>query len=393
MSRRLLWVGDAACDSGFAKCTHETLKGFQAQGWHVAVLGLNHRGDPHPYPYGIYPAYTPGGDLFGVRRILEIIGKEKPDVVVLQNDPWNIPRYLEQLEALKTVPMLVGAIAIDGKNAQGWALNGLDHVVFWTKFAEQEARKGGYTKTSSVIPLGVDLNVYKPGPRREARVALGLPDFMLDAFIVLNVNRNQPRKRLDLTFEAFAGFYHQHVAPTDGNAFLYMHVCPTGDLGWDLDQLTGYYGLRKRVAVAAPGVYDGSSEVEVALTYQAADVLLSTTQGEGWGLTTMEAMASAVPCVVPDWSALGEWARHGAVMIPCSSTSVTPNKTNTIGGIPDQESIINALQQLYNDPIHRHTIGNAGRELVSRPEYRWEHIAQTFADEVEVAYTRKRLGL
>jgi D-inositol-3-phosphate glycosyltransferase len=391
VNRVLLWVGDAVCDSGFAKCTHETIEGFSAQGWSVVILGLNYRGDPHPYPYRIFPAYVPGGDLFGVRRLLEIVGKVRPEVIVFQNDPWNIPRYMEQIQQLKDVPTLIGAIAIDGKNAQGWALNGLDHTIFWTKFAEQEARKGGYNKTSSVVPLGVDLNIYKPGPRREARVALGLPDFMMDGFIVLNMNRNQPRKRLDLTMEAFAEFYHTHVP--DGNAFLYMHVCPTGDLGYDLDQLTAYYGLRKHVAVAAPGVYEGSSEADVVLTYQAADVQMSTTQGEGWGLTTMEGMACGIPQVVPAWSALGEWATSGAVMIPCLTTSVTPNKTNTIGGVPDKALLVNALHQLYIDHVHRRTIANAGLELVARPEYRWEHIARSFADEVEVAHTRKRLGL
>jgi hypothetical protein len=42
---------------------------------------------------------------------------------------------------LKKRPFLVGAIAVDGKNCRGADLNGLDHVIFWTKFAEDEARK------------------------------------------------------------------------------------------------------------------------------------------------------------------------------------------------------------------------------------------------------------
>lgn len=390
--RKLLWIGDAVCDSGFARCTHKTLETLRTT-WDVRVIGINYRGDPHDYPYPIYPAYQLGGgrDLFGVSRVLEILAKFPADVVVLQNDPWNIPRYIRELDRMPKRPVVVGAIAVDGLNCMGAALNGLDHAIFWTAFAQQEAVKGGFFRSSGVVPLGVDLDVYAPGDRTAARDAIGLPEPIRSGFIILNSNRNQPRKRIDLTIRYFADFFHNHCPAKD--AYLYMHVCPTGDVGIDVDGFAKYYGLKGRVLLEQPGVYEGLSEADLALTYHAADMQMSTTQGEGWGLTTMEAMASAVPCVVPDWSALAEWARPGAIMIPCFTTSVTPNKTNTIGGIPDRESIINALQQLYNDPIHRHTIGNAGRELVSRPEYRWENIAQTFADEVEVAYTRKRLGL
>jgi hypothetical protein len=69
---------------------------------------------------------------------------------------------------------------------------------------------------------------------------------------------------------------------------LYLHVCPTGDVGYAIDQLAKYYNLKGRVILVQPGVYHGSSEDEMVLTYRAATVGISTTQGEGWGLTTME---------------------------------------------------------------------------------------------------------
>jgi hypothetical protein len=59
--KRILWVGDAACDSGFAKATHKTLEAFVAAGWHVVVWGSTTAAIRTTIPYKIYPAYVPGG--------------------------------------------------------------------------------------------------------------------------------------------------------------------------------------------------------------------------------------------------------------------------------------------------------------------------------------------
>jgi D-inositol-3-phosphate glycosyltransferase len=393
----LLWVGDAACDSGFARCTEHTVRSFLPT-WNVCVLGLNYRGDPHPFrqeleAHGglLFPAYVPGGDQFGVKRLRRIVALTRPDVVVIQNDPWNVPAYVSELEDMPagTRPLLIGAIAIDGLNARGWALNDLDHVMFWTKFAEDEARLGGFTGTSTVIPLGVDLNIYKPGPRLAARRALELPEHIInDGFIVLNVNRNQPRKRLDLTMEYFADFYHNHCPKK--NAYLYMHVCPTGDVGWDINQMTAYYGLKKHVLLAEPSVFSGSSETDMAYTYQAANVQVSTTLGEGWGLTTMEGMACGLPQVVPDWSALGDWARPAAVLVPCTATSATPNKVNVIGGVPDKRMFVYELNSLYTNETWSLNKTIQGLKLSSDPMFVWENISRKFREMVEGVQQRVR---
>lgn len=387
--RRLLWIGDAACDSGFARATHYTLETLR-QTWEVKVLGLNYRGDPHPYPYEIYPAYVPGGDLFGVKRVVEVVSKTEPDVVVIQNDPWNIPRYIEKFSQLKVKPTLIGAIAVDGKNCRGRDLNGLDHVVFWTDFALREATEGGLVKPAGVVPLGVDLDIYKPGDRTAARTALQLPDFLKNGFIFLNVNRNQPRKRLDLTMRFFANFMHNGGVE---DAYLFLHVCPTGDVGYDCVQLTKYYGLNKHVILSEPGVYQGATEQELVDTYRACNTVISTTQGEGWGLTTMEAMACGIPCIVPDWAALGEWASPGACMVSCTSTSMTPNRINVIGGVPDEAQMVAAMTQMYNSASLRNEYASKGLLLAGDQRYNWSNIGAKFLLEVETAYAAtKDLG-
>jgi len=379
--KRLLWIGDAACDTGFARATHYTLDTLSKE-WDVTVLGLNYRGDPHTYPYPIYPAW-PGGDLFGIGRCQEIVRKVRPHAIVIQNDPWNIPLYMKTLEEINDVPrpLMIGAIAVDGKNCRGWAMNKLDHVIFWTKFAQYEAIKGGFAKSSSIVPLGVDLDIYKLGDRAAAR-KLVLPPQCQNGFIVGNVNRNQPRKRIDLTIRYFAEWMHSTGVD---DAFLYLHVAPTGDLGYDCDQLAGYYNLHGHMILAEPEVFQGASEAMMANTYHTFDVQVTTTAGEGWGLTTMEGMACGVPQIVPDWAALGEWCGEAAMKVPCDPIC-SLNKVNVIGGEPDGDLFKLALDKLYRFPEIRAAYRDKGLELAAQPEYRWENIAEAFAKEVAAAF-------
>lgn len=378
--RKLLWIGDAACDSGFARCTHQILDVLRLT-WDVTVLGLNYRGDPHPYPYPIYPARN-GGDIFGVARISELVATTTPDLVVVQNDPWNFPDYLKVLANLP----VVGIVAVDGENCRGRQLNGLALAIFWTEFAQCEAALGGYSGPSTTIPLGVDLSTYRTVERKQARAALGLPARLHDAYIVGNVNRNQPRKRLDLTISYFAEWVKKYQID---DAYLFLHVAPTGDRGYDCQQLMSYYGINRRLILSEPDVYRGESEQRLVLMYSSFDVQVSTTQGEGWGLCTMEGMACGVPQIVPAWSALCEWTEDAAVKVPCSTIACTPNKINVVGGVPDREEFIASLDRLYHDAAERQRLSERGRRLVERDEFRWPNIGQRYAHELNALLATK----
>jgi glycosyltransferase involved in cell wall biosynthesis len=380
-------VGDACVSSGFAKATHAVLDHVRHE-WDVSVIGLNYWGDPHSYPYDVYPTRTvdnPYGDYLGVQRLGPLIRQLRPDLVVVQNDPWHFPPYLK---AAGNTPV-VGVVAVDGMNCRGNDLNGLRHAIFWTQFGEQEAKHGGYSGTSSVIPLGVDLNTYCPQPRDRSRMACGLPERYRGAFIVGNVNRNQPRKRLDLTVSFFAEWVIRNKVL---DAYLFLHVAPTKDVGYDCEQLMRYYGMANRLIYAEPDVGQGVSERCLVDTYNSFDVLLSTTQGEGWGLPTLEAMACGVPCIVPDWSAHGEWARDAAWLIQCTEICCTPNDVNAIGGVPSRHLTIEALDRLYRDEEERRAWSDAALKRAREPHFRWENIGQSYLQTLDGAL-RPRLQI
>lgn len=385
MNKKLLWVGDAGCPSGFARATHEILETLRAT-WDITVLGINYRGDPHEYPYPIYVAGV-GGDSHGIGRLIWMCDLVQPDLIVLQQDPWNVLLYMRQLKKFPEyadIPV-VASMAVDGKNLQGGWFEDVTLAIFWTQFALDEARLGGYTGEAVVIPLGVDLSVFKPTDQLKARRSQ-LPSELDDAFIVGNVNRNQPRKRWDLTIRYFAEWVRSMKID---NAYLYLHVAPTGDTGCSVNQLARYYGVLDRMLIREPPTFYGDSDARMVETYNSFDVAITTTQGEGMGLTTLEAMACGVPVIAPDWSALGDWAKDAIWLVKCSTTAIGPPYVNILGGVPDQKDFILALNRLYTDPKARETNSKAGLERVNHPRFRWANIGKQFNSALEQVVTLK----
>jgi D-inositol-3-phosphate glycosyltransferase len=374
--KRLLWIGDAGCPSGFGLATHKILETVHKY-FDVCVLGLNYRGDPHPYPYPIYAA-SPGGDSFGLGRLIWMCDIWKPDVIVIQNDPWNFPAYRQVLTTedetyhgeYANVPV-VGIVAVDGRNIDGSALNDLDLAIFWTEFGLEEARKGGFTKPGTVVSLGVDREVYFPESRKAAREAIGIPSAFHDSFIIGNVNRNQPRKRWDLTLQYFADWVKSRKLD---DVYLYLHTAPTGDTGVRVQQYAAYLGIVDRIMLRTPPVWYGVPEEELRHTYNAFDLSMTTTQGEGFGLTTLEAMACGIPTVGPRWSGLESWAEPAMKLIPCSSLAIGPPYVNVVGGIADEGEYILALDEFYYDPSVRIKHSQAGLRLVQDERFDWANI-------------------
>jgi len=389
--KKLLWVGDSPeCVSGFGRASREILD-VARDHFEVTVLGINYRGDPHGLPYPIYAAAV-GGDSHGVGRLPWMCNRDKPDVIVIQNDPWNIPFYIQKLmrfPEFSNIPV-VTSVAVDGKNFLGPWLTGVAMSVFWTQFALDEARAGGYMGPATVIPLGVDLGTYRPDDKRAARLRQ-MSGYLSESFIVGSVNRNQPRKRWDLMIKYFAEWVNSKNLD---DVCLYMHTAPTGDKDIDVQQLAKYYGLFNkpgRLVLMEPPTWVGLDEQQMRDTYNCFDVYATTTQGEGFGLTTLEAMACGVPCVVPEWSALGDWAKRGAWMVPCKTTAIGPPYVNVIGGVPDEGAFITALHALYTNREARERNAQAAFECAQQPQFRWENIGRRWVETLETVLREAEL--
>lgn len=381
--RRLLWIGDAGVSTGFSRCTHEILKEI-APKFDVHVLALGYEGDSnHGLPWPLYRA-SAGGDPLGLGRVADLVSKLGPTAVVVQNDPWNFKHYLQRAGN----SIVVGIVAVDGKNCRGVEMNGLSSAIFWTQFGEEQARLGGYSGQTAVVPLGVDTDIYAPQDKQHVRERMNLPQILsarglpADTFIIGVVGRNQQRKRLDLTFEYFAEWVHTYQVH---DAALWIQQAPTGERAYDLEQLGRYYKISDRLIMPAPARDQmGAPEAVMARVYNVFDAMITTTQGEGWGLPQMEGMACGVPQIVPRWSALEEWAT-AAMQVTCSTTAATPHGVNVIGGIADRRLFCKALDQMYRDRDVRAQHAADGLALIRQPQYRWPDIGQSMLRAIDQA--------
>lgn len=395
--RRLLIAGDAVKHTGFARVVEALAAVLAALGWDVAIMALNWHGDHTELArrYRMYPAAT-DGTVHGFYRLSGVIAQERPDVVLIVNDPNVVDTYLEALESsgLPALPPIVAYMPMDGMGINPAALGRLPHLAAWVAYTEfglrelAEAVPGLAERPAAVIPHGIDLGTFAPVDRAAARAEVNLPERFRDGFGVLLVDRNGPRKALDAAFRAFARF-----AETAPDAFLVYHGAAK-DEGWDLDHLAERLGIERRVILTGgrwmtPG--SGVTVEAMRTIYSLADVKLSSAWGEGWGLTTMEAMACGVPCVVPDFAALGEWAADGALLVRVDSEEpvTAPGGLNVEYHPARIRDMAEALGYLYAHPAVREALRARGLALVAQERYRWETIGAHFDRVLSVALAER----
>ena len=369
---RLLWFGDAACHTGFATVTHSILDVLKER-HDVFVCGINYRGDPHPYPYPIYPAGI-CGDQWGVRRLHELTQTIEPDVIIINNDAWNVARFMQWPDV--GVPILA-YIPVDGhiidrrtmprlcgvSDSEAKIHNKLAAAIWYTEFGRREAEQAGFTGKSYVVPHGIDLEMYQSVPKDEARKVTGLPQ---GAYVVGNVNRNQYRKRLDITLRGFAD-----LAEHRSDALLYLH-CYEHDEHFRIHDYVKSLGLEGKVFLPQnkTSMY-GIGVDMMKYVYSSFDLQISTSMGEGWGLTTMEGAACGVPQIVPAHTAFLEWAEEAAILHP-SDPVVMNYGINMVMYPPTVSQVGYVLRSEYRQTFAEQRFG------LSDERYQWPNIAARF---------------
>lgn len=384
---KLFIIADAGVSTGFANVTHNLVQELHEL-WEIYILGINYRGDPHPIQRlaHIYnPASKMQNDYYGIHRVADLINFIKPDLILLINDPWVGAEYIQLIEKFP-VPKIIYT-PIDAKDVDPdyvLPLNKFDHVIAYTEFGKRELIAAGLTAPINVIPHGVDTQIYRPVNKLERRVK---NHFGTDWFIVNVTDRNQIRKRIDLAMYAFSEWVKTTNKPS--TVKLHYHGAMR-DEGWDILKLAKRFGLsgeelspRDRFIITAPNIsaQDGLPIELMPYVYGVADVGLSSTLGEGWGMTTHERMAMRIPMIVPNSSALGEWAKGGVHYIDISEEPFfNIGGLNTRGAVPSVKSMINALEKMYTDKQYRQQIALNGYKLATQPIYKWSNIAIRFQE-------------
>jgi glycosyltransferase involved in cell wall biosynthesis len=379
---KLLWVGDVIATTGFARVTHNVLDRLKDK-YEIVILGCNWHGDPDPLQqtYRIYPAsnrFQHGA--FGEDRIREIVEIEKPDVVFTINDCWIINHQYSQVQEQhqRLGFKFVGYMPMDSYNWVGCladTANAWDAVVSYTEFGAHEFIKGGIQKAISVVPHGVTAGQFKPGDKAEARKKLGLKE---DAFIVFNGNRNQFRKRIDITIDAFADF-----AIDKPDAHLYLHM-GTKDQGWDVMAVFAREMQKRgldpngRIIMTANTPNPPSVPVDMLETiYQAVDVGVNTCKGEGWGLVNFEHAACRVAQVVPDHTSCKEIFEGYGRLISCNHIDVDTNFAREMP-CPSSKHLTTILNELYEDRDKLDAVAELCYLRATDDQFNWDTVAAQF---------------
>ena len=160
------------------------------------------------------------------------------------------------------------------------------------------------------------LNIVLPG-REQARRELGWGE---NDFYLLGVGRLAPLKRFDLMVSAWAGLARCHP-------LLHLQILGGGD-SQALQQAADASGLGSRIHFAM---------VEDVKPYlAAADVYLSTSATESFGLANLEALVAGLPCICTAVGGVSEVMGQGAWLIPV-----------------EQQALQNAVAELIDQPVQR----------------------------------------
>ena len=353
----------------------------------IHYIGIGYRQLPQREEHWtLYPGSSGNRD-YGASSCIDCASRLDPGHILLINDLWVISHYKNRLSKLNPDWTINAYVPIDGYIPHFSMLSDLtflDTLILYTHFAKLEVERHrdliGREKGSlqfpkiTVIPHGTDDKFFRlfSTQRKEIRKFLFASDASWwNAFIVLNANRFSPRKRLDLTLDAFSRFSEGR-----DDVRLYLHQALINEREYEaLNGLIRRYGLENIARASVPNS-KLCSEVDLNQIYNACDVGINTSLGEGWGLISFEHAATGAAQVVPSHSVGAELWRGAAEFAAVSRTYRLRKSNNMVQSEIDPVSASNALTRLYDDRNHLGAVARNCFELATSEQYSWKNIGR-----------------
>lgn len=338
---RMLALGDYGCTTGFGVVMSNIMMRLQATGkYDITVVGINYdpaqKIDFDRFPGRIIPAITVADmhtmDVYGRQKFLNELGTGTYDVMFTIQDTFTIQTIIKMID--ETREELVHKFAtvmyypIDATPKDEWITDCIAHIdypVAYTEYAKAETQKIDPEIEPRVIYHGTNLDDFYYNTNRKDVATFRTNYFegrADDKFLLTNINRNQPRKdvvRSMMILQELKKRGHKDI-------LLYLHMAHD-DAGGNLLVMANDFNLKLGEDFLLPSpkafhVNNGLPIEVINLIYNTSDCLLSTTLGEGWGLSITEAMATKTPVVAPDNTSLHEMlADNRGYLVPSGANN------------------------------------------------------------------------
>lgn len=379
--------------TGYSKVSYGILQELSK----VPNLDLIHFGfQKHPSPAPDFRPYPSNVDVidaaslenplqqgFGFQALVEQIKKKNPHVVMIYNDMAVVSKFLEEIRKTGLIPrpFKVWVYCDQVYDCQHQAMIDLlnrdtDRVFTFTNYWKKQLKEQGVTRPIAILGHGFDPKTFFTVPKDLARKSLKLPE---DVFIIMSLNRNQPRKRYDIMLMAFVELLAKY--PT--KPIVLLCICDKGEKGgWWLFDIFVRELKKKSLSIEQFGSRLMISSQDMAfkdedinILYNIADVGISTADGEGWGLCTFEQMGVGIPQVVPDIGGYKEYCSSSNTMLVKPAHSYyLPSVYSAVGGeahVCNPHDVCMAIEEYLNDSEKRKTHGQKAKETVSG--YTWSN--------------------
>lgn len=343
-----------------------------------------------PKAKDIYDAYKneePKGKGFGETLIVDYVNKVDPDIIVIYNDLVVITNLLKKLIEIKDRRFkIVPYIDIVYKNEKNHMIkfinDNVDAGIMFTEYWKDCVRQQGFDKPLGVLEHGFNKETFYPIPKKVARKFYNIDE---KSFVIVNLNRNQPRKRWDICLMAYVKFIKNHL---DDNIKLMISTALNG--GWDLvdimhsecrkNGITFEQLKRHLIIIQNP---QQVTDREINVMYNVGDIGINTCDGEGFGLCNFEQAGVGVPQIVPKVGGFLDFMQKSySVMVTPQWSYYTDHSRDFVSGeaeVCSVDDFVEALEFYYKNKKLITKYGEKSRSIISE-KYSWDKKAKQFYD-------------
>ena len=255
----------------------------------------------------------------------------------------------------------------------------------WKKVLEKQFKGDSPKPRISVLRHGFSPDMFKPIDKTRVRGTLGIP---ANSFLMLNVNRNSPRKRYDILIKAFVELIVKY--PT--KPIFLLCICDKGEKGGyplfeiyleEMEKRSVNVGMFKdRLMVS--NVDQSLPDSEINNLYNVADIGVTTTEGEGFGLCQLEQMGVGVPQVVPNIMGINEFCNaNNSILVQPSVHYYVPVGMGALCGeasAVDSHDYCMGIETYMLDSTLREAHGLEAKKMANT--FVWDTELQPLYDEI-----------